>query len=192
MWNNPSLRRSNNIRAGGDAWNQNDIVRQYERKIHQKSSRKKSTSNRSSNIIKNIKVITLFLMNVIYRIIRMMIFSPKFTHHMAFQETNTMNTIQTYGVWFYETYIKTTVYKVFGERVIRYSYGFFFQETPFTQGLLWNLIGMFSLVFVLAMAFYPIITFLSVVIALFILVQTIVNQGIVNYFYYFSNNKNSG
>lgn len=141
----------------------------------------------------------MFLVNMAVQVAivlwRPLSYSLKLTYQMYFYRTNTINAIQTYGVWFYETFLLMVFGKI-EHQVIRYSLGFFFPEQQYTRGFMFhivevflNLTIMFTLVFVLAMAFYPIITFLSVVIVLFILFQTIVNQGVVNYYYYFSNNK---
>lgn len=149
----------------------------------------------------NIKPICMLLMNVIYRICTMLLrpatFIVKLIYHMCFHRTNTLNTIQAYALWFYEAYMKIFL-KNTEERIINYSCGYFFPETLHSNGfelhgfgVLLNLFGVFSFVFVVAMAFYPLITFLSIVIVLFILFQAIVNQGIVIYYYYFSENKNN-
>lgn len=190
--------KKNHSSAGGDAWSHYGHFRQYEAKRHKIPTREIS-SHRSPKTFEKLILICIFLMNVTHQILtkllRPVTYSLKFTYHMCFHRTSTIATIQTYGVWFYEMYMKATFEKI-EEQLIRYSHGFFFPEKFYTHGFIFyvlevflNLAGMFSLVFVLAMAFYPIITFLSVVIVLFILFQTIVNQGIVNYYYYFSNNK---
>lgn len=184
--------------AGGDAWSQHDLVGKYKTK----NRTRKTSSHSFTAFIKKLKPICTILMNEIYQIVimilRPVLYSLKLTYYMCFDRTNTMATIQTYIVWFYEAFLKILFEKT-EELVIEYSVGFFFPKKPYTNGLIFhglelllNLTGMLTMVFVLAMAFYPIIMFLSLVIVLFILFQTIVNQGIVNYYYYFSNNKNSG
>lgn len=179
--------------AGGDAWTQHDLFRQYEAKNYER----KTSSHRSPTFVERLKPVCMFLMNVIYQIIKLMrpfTYSLRLTYYVCFDRSHTIDSIQMYAVWFYEAYLKIW-FEMTEERVIRYSYGFFFPENEkqYPNGLIFyglevllNLTGMFTMVFALAMAFYPIITFLSLVIVLFILFQTIVNQGIVNYYYYFS------
>lgn len=184
-------------RAGGD---QVDLVGQYEAKRRQKTTSNRSRKTKSNNT-NSLILMLMLLMNVTYEIfkiiLRPFIFVLKFGYRMCSKETTTMKSIQTYGIWLYQTHIETVFLKI-EQLVIGYGHDFFFPEKPYPRGfifqvldLFWNLTGLFTLVFVLAVAFYPIITFLSVVIVLFILFQTIVYQGIVNYYYYFKN-KNSG
>lgn len=179
--------------AGGDTWSHRD------KKLEAKKQQRTAQMSYSNN---DKQPICGLLMNVVHRIVimilRQVILIVKFIYHMCFHRTNTTNAIQEYTVWFYETYL-TILFRKCEERIVNYSCGFFFPETFYPNRFVFhgfrvpiNLFGMFTLVFVLAMASFPVITFLSIAFVLFILFQAIANQGIVIYYYYFSNNKNSG
>lgn len=142
----------------------------------------------------------MFLLIVVLNLAHL-IFGPfkytlKLFHNICFRQSQRISSLKSVFFVIYNNKLMKLVEGI-GEILLRFS-EVFFMEKPNTRGLMFhilenflNLLGMFMVVFLLAAAFYPIITFLSVIAVPFILFQVIVNQGIVNYYYYFSN-KNSG